>query len=822
MILHVLMVVDAKYFVKTADEVPVIVSSVENVSLREFTDITNAVVSHKVAITPIKGYWESDENLRSINVVNHRASQYTELMQSFFIPTESVKRLRAPSLASLSDGSLHALSYHPFALHHFSNHYDSYTTTDLNSYSNIGIAFTNQNILVSLKQLNSMLVLSVTDQTSSKFYARITNGMRIGCLFVKYDQKTTEKNGATLDLISEQPIELVMDRFADTNNMVVFAPKQGNKFFVTVFGEQEVTVHTITTPFQFTSIKWIAPSVFLLSVQERSSLVQLMIQFDQQTIRYSEVDVALGNNELYDANVSMTGSTLYESSDPNLIATTLSYVNTMDQVSVQKYVSQMSVLPSMVHYLRHSNQLVITEEQTDNSPSTISVLNFKRNSVRKLVNTGSTPQSIIDILELPNGNIATLHSNYHIQIWDTNIERVLREAAFWLKYNATMEEPTQIEINYRSNTKGTSFPKHGQDTPNNDPHVGGNTYAGGTGGRDTAGLGGVGGPYRLDKGHTVYQIPDQEKAKISKEALEAAQKMGQEAYRKRLQEIEMSHDDMSSYLQFKNQVALQVKQLREILAAMQWKDEEEERKWMKHQSEGELDESKIVEGITGERLIYKRRANVDQKEQDYMPPQFFEPKKPKLLHFVLDVSASMYRFNGVDQRLYKMMEIAVLIMESTQGFEKKFIYRITGHSGQTSDLILVDEKKPPLNEKERLKVILKMHAHAQFCLSGDSTIEALHNAIKRCEEQSTPGNESYVFAFSDANMQRYGIYPQYIKKVMSEAKRSQCFLVFIASMFNEAIEIKKELHGSNTFVCLDTKQLAPVFKQMLSSSVLKI
>jgi len=35
---------------------------------------------------------------------------------------------------------------------------------------------------------------------------------------------------------------------------------------------------------------------------------------------------------------------------------------------------------------------------------------------------------------------------------------------------------------------------------------GGNTWAGGTGGRDTAGLGGKGGPYRLDAGHAVHQL----------------------------------------------------------------------------------------------------------------------------------------------------------------------------------------------------------------------------------------------------------------------------------------------------------------------------
>eukprot|EP00952_Eustigmatos_sp_NYUAD-ZCMA_P005492 23940-Eustigmatos_ZCMA.PRE.1 len=38
-----------------------------------------------------------------------------------------------------------------------------------------------------------------------------------------------------------------------------------------------------------------------------------------------------------------------------------------------------------------------------------------------------------------------------------------------------------------------STPKHGKEDEKNEPHVGGNTWAGGTGGSDTAGLGGRGG-----------------------------------------------------------------------------------------------------------------------------------------------------------------------------------------------------------------------------------------------------------------------------------------------------------------------------------------
>ena len=58
----------------------------------------------------------------------------------------------------------------------------------------------------------------------------------------------------------------------------------------------------------------------------------------------------------------------------------------------------------------------------------------------------------------------------------------------------------------RESGQDVTAPKHGKTDPRNAPHVGGNTWAGGTGGRDTAGLGGKGGPYRLDSGHDVTQV----------------------------------------------------------------------------------------------------------------------------------------------------------------------------------------------------------------------------------------------------------------------------------------------------------------------------
>ena len=63
-----------------------------------------------------------------------------------------------------------------------------------------------------------------------------------------------------------------------------------------------------------------------------------------------------------------------------------------------------------------------------------------------------------------------------------------------------MGDGSKLELEYRESGKPVSGPKVGKVDEKGDPHVGGNTWAGGSGGRDTAGLGGKGGPYRLDSG----------------------------------------------------------------------------------------------------------------------------------------------------------------------------------------------------------------------------------------------------------------------------------------------------------------------------------
>lgn len=55
------------------------------------------------------------------------------------------------------------------------------------------------------------------------------------------------------------------------------------------------------------------------------------------------------------------------------------------------------------------------------------------------------------------------------------------------------------------------------------------------------------------------------------------------------------------------------------------------------------------------------------------PAQLGSPQqKPKRLRLVVDVSGSMYRFNGVDGRLERSMEAMCMVMEAFENYEEKF------------------------------------------------------------------------------------------------------------------------------------------------------
>ncbi|KAK6644124.1 hypothetical protein RUM43_000391 [Polyplax serrata] len=462
---------------------------------------------------------------------------------------------------------------------------------------------------------------------------------------------------------------------------------------------------------------------------------------------------------------------------------------------------------------------ILAPRDVQNQQSTIGfleILDLKRRKLQYIpVPQGSSTWYIdnstlgIFLCDMSDERLVTVDLNGNIRIWETSYMQLQRSLDDWQKMVGKAGEGSLRLTIDRPSGKDVSEPKHGKVDPENKPHVGGNTWAGGTGGRDTAGLGGKGGPYRLDAGHDVHQIPDIEKDNVPEEVKRAAREMGQKAFQQRLKEIRMSQYDHELYLSYYEPVAKQVKMLKVVIDSMQAKSKE--RDWVRHQTSGDLDDLKLIEGLTGEKTIYRRRA---KKEPDPGTPQ----TKPKRLKLVADVSGSMYRFNGYDGRLNRMLEASVLVMEAFENQEVKFIYDITGHSGDGYNIPFVEVGKAPKNNKERLEVIKTMHAHSQFCMSGDHTLPATAHAIESLAQEDC--DEAIVIVLSDANLERYGIQPARFGQILTSNPDVGAYAILIGSLGDQATRLAATLPAGRAFVCMDLSNIPQIMRQIFTTSVL--
>lgn len=201
-----------------------------------------------------------------------------------------------------------------------------------------------------------------------------------------------------------------------------------------------------------------------------------------------------------------------------------------------------------------------------------------------------------------------------------------------------------IEFEPKGDTS-LSEPKHGKE--DDKEHHGGNTWAGGTGGRDTAGLGGrvrsclcpfrfdaishagsfalQGGYKRLFKGHDIRQIPDSLKAQVPDEISDRAREMARKELAQKLAEVDITSSQSSTYSRYYDTVSANIQSLVSFLESTSdlfctqslaspdssltdLEAKEEERVWLARQTDGDLDESRITEGLTGESTVYKRRG----------------------------------------------------------------------------------------------------------------------------------------------------------------------------------------------------------------------
>lgn len=377
-------------------------------------------------------------------------------------------------------------------------------------------------------------------------------------------------------------------------------------------------------------------------------------------------------------------------------------------------------------------------------------------------------------------------------------------------YNAAMVEYKSHMDAYKS-PADVIDPKDGKVDPKNEPHVGGNTWKGGTGGSSTAGLGGRGGAYRQDNGHPVFKLGDAIKEMVPEEVKEAAKKMGQEALKKKLEEIQMSSFEADVYNGIYGRIINHVNQLKSIMDSVQPK--EKEREWATGQQEGDWDESKVVESLAGETDVFKRRVSNDDLNN-----RNSGQKRPKRIRFVFDISGSMYHFNGQDGRLNRSLETAMMIMESLSGLGDKYAYDIAGHSGDSEYIPLVKLGESPKNELERLKILQTMTAHSQYCMSGDNTLQATKRGIKDVL-QYEDADDYILIILSDANLKRYGISPKEMANVMESDERVNVAVIFIGTLWNEAKELTSEIPAGKGFVALNTEEIPRIMKDIFEAFI---
>ncbi len=77
-----------------------------------------------------------------------------------------------------------------------------------------------------------------------------------------------------------------------------------------------------------------------------------------------------------------------------------------------------------------------------------------------------------------------------------------------------------------------------------------------------------------------------------------------------------------------------------------------------------------------------------------------------------------------------------------------------------------------------------LNAHAQFCISGDHTVEAIEHGVRTITNEEA--DEHFVIALSDANLDRYGIRPRHVTDALTANDDVNAYVIFIGSLGDQA------------------------------------
>lgn len=77
-----------------------------------------------------------------------------------------------------------------------------------------------------------------------------------------------------------------------------------------------------------------------------------------------------------------------------------------------------------------------------------------------------------------------------------------------------------------------------------------------------------------------------------------------------------------------------------------------------------------------------------------------------------------------------------------------------------------------------------MHAHSQFCWSGDNTLQSTEWAVTNLAEEDC--DEAILIVLSDANLQRYGISPLKLSETLCLKPSVSAYAIFLGSLGDQA------------------------------------
>ena len=179
------------------------------------------------------------------------------------------------------------------------------------------------------------------------------------------------------------------------------------------------------------------------------------------------------------------------------------------------------------------------------------------------------------------------------------------------------------------------------------------------------------------------------------------------------------------------------------------------------------------------------------------------------IKLVVDVSASMYRFNGYDGRLQRLLEATLMIMEALKD-DERFHLSISGHNGDSADIELVNSQTAQ-DPATQLKILQTMVAHTQYTFPGDSTLEAIELASSNAQAGDL------ILVISDANLRRYRIEPEDVSDLLRR-KDIHAHLVLIGSFGEEANKLARAIPNERARVCLESSELPLILKNIVASA----